>query len=120
MKIVVTSEGETLDDSIDPRFGRAGKFILYNTETKEVQAVDNSESLNAAHGAGIKAAETVSRLGVEVVITGNCGPKALSALEAAGIVVYTGVTGTVRKAIEALESGRLSSGHSDEIEGSRR
>ena len=58
MKIVVTSEGETLESRIDPRFGRAAKFILHDTETGESKAMDNAQNINAPQGAGIQAAET--------------------------------------------------------------
>jgi predicted Fe-Mo cluster-binding NifX family protein len=107
MKIVVTADGETLDAPVDQRFGRAPKFIMYDSVTKEMRAVDNSQSLNAAQGAGIQAAETVSRLGAECVLTGHCGPNAFRALSAAGIRVYGGATGTVAEAIASFEAGGL-------------
>jgi predicted Fe-Mo cluster-binding NifX family protein len=107
MKIAVTSAGKTLDDPVDSRFGRAPGFILFDTETGELQAVDNTQNLNAAQGAGIQAAEAVSRLGAGCLLTGHCGPKAFRTLEAAGIRVYTGVQGTVRAALEAWQAGKL-------------
>jgi predicted Fe-Mo cluster-binding NifX family protein len=117
MKIAVTSEGESLEAEVDPRFGRAARFILYDTETREVRSVDNRQSLNAAQGAGIQAAETVSRLGAECLITGHCGPKAFRTLTAAGIRVYTGASGTVAETITAFEQGRLQAAASADVEG---
>lgn len=104
MKIVVMANGETLDSPVDQRFGRAPKFIVYDSVTKELRAVDNSQSREAAQGAGIQAAETVSRLGAECLL---CGPKAFRALSAAGIRVYSGATGTVAQAIASFEAGSL-------------
>lgn len=107
MKIVVTARGETLESEVDPRFGRAAGFVLYDTNTGEVRAVDNDQGVTASGGAGVQAAETVSRLGAELVITGNCGPKALRGLEAAGIEVVVGAAGTVQDVIDRFNAGEL-------------
>jgi len=107
MKIIVSASGEGLEALVDPRFGRAAGFVLFDTQTREARNIGNRQSLNAAQGAGIQAAEAVSRLGAECLITGNCGPKAYRTLQAAGIKVYTGAAGTVGEAIAALEQGRL-------------
>ena len=117
MKIVVTSESATLDSFIDPRFGRAAKFILFDTDTSEFEPVDNAQNVNAPQGAGIQAAETVSRLGAEYVITGHCGPKAFRTLQAANIRVIVGAEGTVAEAIEKFKSGELSATDTADVEG---
>jgi len=105
MKIIVTSTGDTLDAAVDERFGRARAFFLWDTETREGQGIDNTQNLNAMQGAGIQAAQQVADLGAQCVITGQCGPKAFRTLQAAGIAVYTGASGSVGAAIERFESG---------------
>jgi len=117
VKVVITSSGDGLDSPVDPRFGRAGRFILVDTETGGVQAVDNTQNLNAAQGAGIQAAQNVSRLGAEVLMTGHCGPKAFATLRAAGIKVITGVQGTVAEAIERFKRGELAPTEAPDVEG---
>jgi len=117
MKIAVTAMGERLTDSVDPRFGRAKVFVVVDTETNEHSAHDNSQNLNAMQGAGIQAAQNVAELGVEAVATGNVGPKAFSTLNAAGIKVYLGATGTVNDAIEQLKAGKLQSTSEANVEG---
>ena len=117
MKIVITATGDTLDAKVDPRFGRAAKFILFDTDTGDFEAVDNAQNLNAAQGAGIQSAEAVSRLGAEGVISGHCGPKAFRALAAADIAIYTGAEGTVAQAIEQFRNGSLSRAGSADVEG---
>ena len=87
MKVVITSSNKTLADPIDMHFGRAKYFILADTETGKAVAHDNAQNLHAAQGAGIQSAETVAKLGAEVVITGSVGPKAYKALQAAGIKI---------------------------------
>jgi len=107
MKVVVTATGEGLDSELDPRFGRALRFILVDTDSGAMKAIDNSAGAQAAQGAGLQAAEVVSRLGAECVVTGHCGPKAFRALQAAGIKVYNGASGTVAEAVKQLEAGSL-------------
>ena len=89
MKISISSQGWDLDSRVDPRFGRAAQFLIYDTEASSFEVVSNSQSLNAMQGAGIKAAEVMSNRGVQVLITGHCGPKAFNALKAAGIEVIS-------------------------------
>lgn len=49
----------------------------------------------------------IASKGVEVVLTGNCGPNAYQTLSAAGVQVITGVAGRIRDAVEAYRAGRL-------------
>ena len=83
-KIAVTSEGPSLDDQVDPRFGRAAGFVVVDLETMDTQYIDNGQSQVMAQGAGIQAAELVARAGVKCLLTGYVGPKAIKALSAAG------------------------------------
>jgi predicted DNA-binding protein (UPF0251 family)/predicted Fe-Mo cluster-binding NifX family protein len=105
--IAITSEGPTLDDRVDPRFGRAGGFVIVNPETMEVvQYVDNGSSQAMAQGAGIQAAENVANAGAGVLLTGYVGPKAFDALQAAGIRIGQDVDGlTVREAVNKFKAG---------------
>jgi predicted Fe-Mo cluster-binding NifX family protein len=117
MKIAITSQGNTLDSTVDPRFGRAKWFIIYDTETGEHATVDNIQNINAAQGAGIQAAETISRHDAHCLITGHCGPNAYRTLSAAGIQVITGGTGTVQNVIDDFKSGKLKEASKPDVEG---
>ncbi|MEI3479310.1 MAG: NifB/NifX family molybdenum-iron cluster-binding protein [Bilophila sp.] len=91
MKIAVSSEGPGLDDIVDPRFGRAGGFVIIDPETMETSDyLDNGASQVMAQGAGIETAERVAGAGVDAVLSGYVGPKAFEALKAAGIKVCPG------------------------------
>jgi predicted Fe-Mo cluster-binding NifX family protein len=107
MKICVTSEGQTLDDKVDPRFGRASYFLLVDSDTMACEVLSN-ESLCAGGGVGIQAAKRILDAGAKAVLTGNCGPNAFRTLQAGGVAVYTGIAGTVRQALEDFKAGRLS------------
>jgi predicted Fe-Mo cluster-binding NifX family protein len=106
MKICVSAFSGSLDAEVDSRFGRCASFVIVDSETMEFNAVSN-ESSSAAHGAGIQAAQAVANMGVEVVLTGNVGPNAFSVLSAAGIKIVTGVSGSVREAVEKYKKGQL-------------
>lgn len=107
LKVAITSQGKTLESKVDLRFGRAGWFVVIDTNNGDYQAVSNEQNLNANQGAGIQAAEQVSRQEVSALITGNCGPKAFKALMVAGIKVYYGKEGTVAEVLEQFKQGRL-------------
>jgi len=117
MKVAVTSLGKSLESKVDLRFGRAGFFVVYDTNTGDYTVVSNEQNLNAAQGAGIQAAEQISRQGVDALITGNCGPKAFQALGAAGIKVYYGTEGTVAEALEQFNRGELKEALGANVEG---
>ena len=107
MKIIITSLGPEPDDGVDQRFGRGCFHILHDTEAGTYTALDNGELLAATQGAGVQAAQNVVASGAEVLLTGRCGPKAFDVLTAAGVAVYSGVTGSVAEAVEAWQKGAL-------------
>jgi len=106
LKVVVSATSENLDAQIDPRFGRCQFFVIVDTDTMSFEALPNT-SQSAPSGAGIQAAQNVATKGVHAVLTGNVGPNAFQALSAAGINIITGVSGTVKEAIERYNRGEL-------------
>jgi len=106
MKLAVTSTGEDLNAQIDPRFGRCQYFMFVDSDTMCFEAMMN-ESAMTSGGAGIQAAQTLAGKGVDAVITGNLGPNAHQTLTAAGIKLITGVSGTVKDAVEKFKNGEL-------------
>jgi predicted Fe-Mo cluster-binding NifX family protein len=117
MRIAVTSKEETLSAEVDPRFGRTKYFLLVDTETSTFEVVENHGQHDVAQGAGIQAAQSLARHQPHVVITGNCGPRAFRALQAAGIQVVVGVSGTVTAAIRAYLDGKLQPNVAANVEG---
>lgn len=100
MKIAITATGNTLDSMVDPRFGRAAWFLIVDTTTMQLlEAIDNTAGKEAAHGAGINAAAQVADKGVEALLTGRVGPKAMPILEKAGVQAVNDVSGTIMDAI---------------------
>ena len=117
MKVAITSQGTDLTSQVDPRFGRASYFVVVDTQTGEATAHDNSQNLNAVQGAGIQAGRNVIELGVEAVVTGNVGPKAFAALQAGGVKIHIGASGSVADAVEKLKAGQLECANKANVEG---
>ena len=109
MKIAVTAKGKTLDDEVEPRFGRCRCFFIVDADTMSAEAIPNP-NLALDGGAGVQSAQVMIRHDVQVVLTGTCGPSACRALEAAGIELVIGASGRVGQAVEQFKSGGLSSG----------
>ncbi|MDD5566197.1 MAG: NifB/NifX family molybdenum-iron cluster-binding protein [Candidatus Omnitrophica bacterium] len=105
-KICITSEGNSLNASVDPRFGRCQYFIIVDTDTLEFEAVENP-NIESMGGAGIQSAQFVTSKKVKAVVTGNVGPNAFQTLQAAGIDIFTGASGTVKEAIEQYKKGEF-------------
>ncbi len=118
MKIVVTAYGKDLSSKTDRSFGRAKWFILADTETGAFEAHSNEQNVNAAQGAGIQAAQNVSNLGAEAVLTGNVGPNAFRTLSAASIRIFIIKEDmTVEQAISEWKNGTLEETGGATIEG---
>ncbi|MFO7871326.1 MAG: NifB/NifX family molybdenum-iron cluster-binding protein [Kiritimatiellia bacterium] len=108
MKVGVTAQEGSIEAEVDPRFGRCPYFLIVDTETMEFEAIENSNAALGG-GAGIQAGQLMAERGVKAVLTGNCGPNAFQTLQAGGIEVITGVSGTVAAVVERLKSGELKS-----------
>lgn len=107
MKIAITAKGRTLQDAVDPRFGRAAFILLVDTESMEFESIDNSANINAFKGAGIHAATMICNRGADVLLTGYCGPNAYKTASAGGVKIVGDVSGTVEEAVEKFKQGEL-------------
>jgi predicted Fe-Mo cluster-binding NifX family protein len=109
MKIVFTSKGKDWSSEIDPRFGRADYFIIFDEASNNLEIVDNTEVQGEAHGAGTKAASKIAEIKPDVLITGNGpGGNAETALRALNINIYVGAANmTIKDAYEAFKNQKL-------------
>jgi predicted Fe-Mo cluster-binding NifX family protein len=87
MKIGISATGKDLDSLLDPRFGRCAYFLMVDTDTEEFEAISNP-GISAGGGAGIQAAQEITKQGAKEVITGHCGPNAFDVLVAGGVKIY--------------------------------
>jgi predicted Fe-Mo cluster-binding NifX family protein len=107
MKICVTSQGPDMDAEVDPRFGRARYFIIYDDEDESFESLDNEQNVNAAGGAGIQSATTIAEKDCDWVVSGHMGPKAMSVLQEADVSVAIGASGTVKDALQQFADEEL-------------
>ena len=106
MKIAVSSTGREPTSNVEAHFGRCPGFLVVDPDVGDYEYIENN-AIGSAHGAGIQAAQYLASKGVKVVLSGNVGPNAYSALTAAGVQVYTGVSGTVAEAVKKYSEGAM-------------
>jgi len=114
MKICITSTGTNLEATLDSRFGRCQFFIIVETETLDFEVIPNA-NLEASGGAGVQSGQLMVSKQVKAILTGNIGPNAEQVLSAAGIKIFTGVTGILKDIIENFKQGQYKSASSPSV-----
>lgn len=99
MKLIVISEGESLDSYVADDFGHAPYFLLVDSETMDYHVIVN-EYKDSEQGAGFAVAKAIVGLGgVDAVITGGIGMHGMKILQDGGIDVSYDEEGTVEQCI---------------------
>jgi len=107
MKIVLTAQGEDLSSKLDPRFGRAKGFIVYDLEDDSFEYVSNIQNYSAPQGAGIQSAKNIVDTDASILISGHVGPKAFEVLKMAEIGIIYQEEEEIQKIIDAYKAGKL-------------
>lgn len=104
MIVVISSQQDNIDSSVNERFGRSPYLIRVDTETMAWQALENP-GIQQAHGAGVSTAQLVIDQKANVALSGDFGPNAASALSAAGVAMRTfkNKDVTVKQALAELD-----------------
>ena len=79
MKLAASVSENSIDAQIDPRFGRCAYFIIVDTDDMSWEALEN-ENAGLSGGAGGQSGSLIASKGVQAVLTGSCGPKAMDVL----------------------------------------
>ena len=106
MKIAISADGKDLESTIHERFGRCPYFLIVETDDMRVEAVENANA-DLSTSAGIQSASLVASKGVEAVITGSCGPKAMQVFDATNIKIITGQHGNIQPVVEHFKRNAL-------------
>jgi len=94
MKICIPTEtGEGKTAQVYGHFGSAPYFAIYDTDSLDLEIVENGNS-HHEHGTCNPVAALQGRA-VDVVVTGGMGARAVMMLNAQGIKVFRAVPGTV-------------------------
>lgn len=86
MKIAITSTGNSLESTIDLRFGRCSYFVIYDTETKTIEFIPNSNK-DAESGAGFASVKLVASRNTDKIISGEFGMEIKSLLDSLKIQI---------------------------------
>ena len=106
MKLCITSTGPDIESRIDETFGRAPYFLLIDTDSGDMEVVENTAATQG-QGAGIAAAQIVSDKGAVAVLTGYTGQNAFNAFLASGIKLFVGASApdTVKDSLAKFKQG---------------
>jgi len=103
MKIAVSSDGSTLDAKVASRFSTAKYLLIIDLDTGDYEAVPNPFT-TGQHGAGVQTIVLAVSRGAKVVLTGHANPSVVNKFKSSGVEVLTGITGTVRDAVEQYKT----------------
>jgi len=106
MKLAISTASPQLSAPLDARFGRCMYFIIIETTTRDWDALPNPAA-SAGGGAGTQAVQFLTNQGVGAVVGPHFGPNAFTALEAAGIQIYSADNGQADELLEDFIAGRL-------------
>ena len=95
MKIVIPVNEKDIELNICEFFGRTKFFLIYNSETKEYEFVFNVAK-DSQGGAGIKAAQQLIDLDVDVIIATQLGNNVVDMFKNSNIDVYKGVKDSIK------------------------
>jgi len=103
MKVAITSTGQSLDSTLDQRFGRCAFFVIYDTETGGMEIIPNPNK-EAEEGAGPASVQLVASRNVQKIISGEFGVKIKSLLDSLKIqmVVYNEPEKSIQSIIDML------------------
>ena len=108
MRIAISADDwNGLDSVVSPHFGRCPYYILVDVDGHEVEAVNAIDNpYYGQHSPGVVPGFIHSQ-GVNVMLTGGMGRRAIAFFEQFGIEAVTGASGTVRHALELYLGGQL-------------
>ncbi|MBD3170241.1 MAG: dinitrogenase iron-molybdenum cofactor biosynthesis protein [candidate division Zixibacteria bacterium] len=116
MLVAITAKTSDADSEVEPRFGRAPYFHVVDTETGNLEIIENTQNMNAVQGAGIQSADKIASKKVDALLTGHCGPKAFQVLKTAGINIVVGVRGEVKDVVEKFKNDEYKYADSHDVE----
>ncbi len=105
MKVCIPTMGNKgFEENIGEHFGRVPTYTIINTDTNEVNVIDNTSEHMGGRG---YPPEIIAKTGAEVMICRGLGRRAVEMFEELGIMVYVGASGTVEDAIQMWYSNKL-------------
>ena len=102
MRVAITSTGNSLDSTLDERFGRCSYFVVYDTESKSTEFIPNPNK-EVEQGAGPASVELVASRNVDKIVSGEFGAKIKPLLDSLKIqMIVVNEQKTVNEIIKML------------------
>jgi predicted Fe-Mo cluster-binding NifX family protein len=103
MKVAITSTGNSLEATIDLRFGRCSYFIIYDTESKSIEFIPNPNK-DIEENAGQASVQLVVSRNAKKIISGEFGLKIKPLLDSQKIqmIVLKNLDKKIKDIIEML------------------
>jgi predicted Fe-Mo cluster-binding NifX family protein len=102
MKILLATDGETLESKIAKRFGHANYYLIFDNESKEIEA-----RVNHGHDDNHSSLGDLANEGVTDFIVGNIGPNAFKVLQDKSTKVYLARKNKAKDALEKFLNNEL-------------
>ena len=109
MKIALATDDDMgLDAVISHHFGRCPYYIVVDVDDKEIKDVKAVKNpFYESHGQAGEVPNFIHSLGVDVIISGGMGPKAIGFFQQLGIQALTGASGIVGDVIKNYMNGQI-------------
>lgn len=105
MRIGFPSMGERgLDETLGQHFGMVPFYTVVDTESNDIMVVPNTSSHRGGQG---YPPELLHAAGVDILVCGGLGHRAVQRFEELGIRVFVQASGSVRDALDQYNEGRL-------------
>jgi len=106
MKICIPTEtGAGLKAKINAHFGSAPYFTIYDTDNETIEIISNS---NQHHMHGMcQPLGVLGDKGIDVVVCGGMGARAVMKLNEGGIKAYKAIAGTAADVLKRYKEGSL-------------
>jgi predicted Fe-Mo cluster-binding NifX family protein len=109
MRIAISADdNKGLESIVSPHFGRCPHYILVDLDGHEVQGVGTVDNPYFGQHAPGQVPGLIHSQGVNVMLTGGMGQRAIGFFRQFGIEPVTGASGTVRQALQRYLGGALS------------
>ncbi|MCD6408019.1 NifB/NifX family molybdenum-iron cluster-binding protein [bacterium] len=104
MKIAISSDTENgLEAQVSSHFGRCPYFTIVEMENGEVKNLEIVKNpFFDSHGQPGQLPEFIKNLGVEIVVAGGIGQRAIVYFEKLGIKTITGVSGKIKDILKLI------------------
>lgn len=108
MRIAISSEDKNgLESAVSHHFGRCPYYVLVDVEGQEIHSFQAMENPYARQHQPGMVPSFIRSQGVDVMLSGGMGRRAIELFQQFGIQIATGAMGTVQQALQNFLNGEL-------------